>query len=104
MVSASIAATVGFGVAAYYAPTSFLQNSMIVSSLLALSPLPVTFGFIVPTVKALKALEKSGDSVKATAEGDTLIEKWGKLSLFRWLLVAGGFLNGLYQLSEWYHL
>jgi len=93
-----------FGTAAYYAPTYYIQNSMIASALLSISAVPFTVLFMRPTVQALKAIEKDGDDVKTTAEGDKLIEKWGKLSLMRCSLVCIGALNGLKELSEAYAL
>jgi hypothetical protein len=104
MVTLSGVSGLAFGIAAYYAPNHYIQNSMITSALLSLSPLPVTLLAIRPTVQALKAIDKGGDDVKATADGDQLIEKWGKLSLIRWSLVMLGALNGLKELSEWYAL
>ena len=59
---------------------------MITSALLSFSAVPVTLLAILPTNQALKAIEKRWNNVKATAEGDQLIEKWGKLSLIRWSL------------------
>lgn len=97
-------AGLAFGTAAYYAPLPYVQNSMIASALLSFSAAPFTLLAIMPTNKALKAIESSGDTVKAAAEGDKLLEKWGKLSLIRWSLMAIASLNGLKELSEWYAL
>lgn len=77
---------------------------MIASAVLALSPLPFTLIAILPTVKKLKGIVETNDTFKATAEGDSTIEKWGKLSMVRFLLMAVGCLNGLKELSEWHSL
>ena len=73
---------------------------MIASSALAISVIPFTLIAIIPTVKALKKIEADNDAPKAEKEADKLIEKWGKLSLIRWGLMAIAFLNGLKELSE----
>jgi hypothetical protein len=104
MASLSFTATASFATAAYYAPTLSIRNSMIASAGLAISALPFTFIFIFPTVKKLKAIHANNDTFQATAEGDSLIEKWGKLSLIRWTFVLVGCLNGLKELSEWHSL
>lgn len=104
MMSLSTTAVAAFGTAAYYAPTISSRNSMIASALLALTPLPFTLIVIFPTVKKLKGIQATNDTFKATAEGDPLIEKWGKLSIVRFLFVAVGCLNGLKELSEWHSL
>lgn len=104
MVSLGGIAGLAFGTAAYYAPTQHVQYSMIASALLSVSVAPFTFLAIMPTNKKLKAIESSGDVVKATAEGDKLLEQWGKLSLIRWSIMAIASLNGLKELSEWYSL
>jgi Domain of unknown function (DUF1772) len=104
MGSLSGVAGIAFGTAAYYAPTYYLQNSMIASALLSFSIAPFTVLVIMPTVKALKGIETSGDTDKAAAEGDKLIEKWGKLGLIRFFVMAVAALNGLKELSEWYAL
>lgn len=104
MVSFAGIASTSFGTAAYYAPTQYLQKSMIASALLSISVIPFTLQFIFPTNKALKAIEKSGDGEKALSEGDKLLEKWGKLSLARWSIMAVAALIGLKNLSGWYTL
>jgi hypothetical protein len=104
MASLSFTATASFATAAYYAPTLSVRNSMIASAGLAMSALPFTLIFIFPTVKKLKAIYENNDTFQATAEGDSLIEKWGKLSLIRWTFMLVGCLNGLKELSEWHSL
>lgn len=99
MASLGGVACLSFGTAAYYAPTNYVRNSMIASAVLSISVIPFTILFIRPTVVALKAIEKERDTVNATAEGDKLIEKWGKLSLIRWSFMAIASLNGLKELS-----
>jgi Domain of unknown function (DUF1772) len=93
-----------FGIAAYYAPTRYLQKSMIASALLSISVMPFTLKFIFPTNNALKAIEKDGDGEKALSEGDKLLEKWGKLGLVRWSIMAAATLIGMKELSGWYTL
>jgi Domain of unknown function (DUF1772) len=102
--SISTLAGLSFSTAAYYAPTNYLQKSMIASAVLSFSVAPMTLLVIMPTVKALKAIESAGDTVKANSEGDKLIEKWGNLSLIRWSLMTVAALNGLKELSELYLL
>jgi hypothetical protein len=97
-------ASLGFGTAAYYAPTNYIQKSMIASAVLSASVVPFTILVIKPTILALKAIEKEGNDAKATSDGDKLIEKWGKLSLTRWAIMTIALLNGLKELSEWYDL
>jgi hypothetical protein len=104
MASLSLTATASFATAAYYAPTISIRNSMIASSALAISALPFTLIVILPTVKKLKAIQANNDTFQATAEGDSLIEKWGKLSLIRWTFMLVACLNGLKELSEWHSL
>jgi hypothetical protein len=83
-------ATVGFGTAAYYAPTYFQRNSMIASAVLAASIVPVTIVFILPTVRKLQGILARKDEVAAKEEGDGLLDKWQKLNLIRWGLMAIG--------------
>jgi hypothetical protein len=104
MASLGMTAAAAFGTAAYYAPTIAVRNSMIVSSALSLSALPLTLLVLFPIVKALKAIESHKDPAVAEVEGDGLIQKWGKLSMLRWVLVAIGAVNGLKELSESYAL
>jgi hypothetical protein len=105
-IMASLAAITftSFGIAAYYAPTQYLQKSMIASALLSVSVVPFTLLVIFPTNKALKAIEKSGEGEVALSEGDRLLKKWGRLSLIRWSLMAVAALNGLRELSCLYTL
>jgi hypothetical protein len=104
MVSYGVAAVAGFGTAAYYAPTHRLRNSMIASAGLALSVVPLSVIGLIPIVKKLKMIESSKDEVKAQTEADGLLDKWGKLNLARWCVMAVALLNGLKELSEWYEL
>jgi hypothetical protein len=104
MAPLAVVAGTAFGTAAYYAPTDFLQKSMVASSVLAFAIIPWTLLVIFPTNKQLKNIESSGDALKANTEGDKLLAQWINLSNIRYWIMTVSFLNGLYQLSEWHAL
>jgi len=100
MISLGTIATAGYALAAYYAPTDRLRNSMIVSAVLTGSVAPFTALVIIPVVKEIKSIVNGNDNVKAMSDGDRLLDKWSKLNLIRWILVAASCLNGLKELTE----
>lgn len=100
MVPLCATASAAFGTAAYYAPTERLRYSMIASSAIALGIFPMTGAIIIPIVNQLKSIEKTDNTVKAAADGDTLIEKWRTLNTIRFIIMAMSFLNGLKELTD----
>jgi len=94
-------ATLGFGLAAYWAPTEYLRNSMIGSTLLAASIIPFTLFSIIPTVQKIIKIQKENDALKASTDGDKLYEKWNISNYIRLTIMAVACLNGLRDLSEW---
>jgi len=100
MVSIGLAAGTAFSTAAYYAPTVRLRNSMIASAALALGILPFTRVAIIPTVMAIKDINKTKDSVKASAVGQDLLDKWQSLNIVRAVIMLAACLNGLKELTD----
>jgi len=94
----------GFGTAAYYAPTDFLQKSMAASSVLSFLVLPFTLFVIFPVNAEMKKIEANNDALKANKEGDKFLDKWTKLNIIRMCIMAASMINGLKEMSESYTL
>lgn len=104
MAPLGLIASAGFGTAAYFAPTDFLQKSMAVSCFLTLMNMPFTVLVIFPVNAEMKKIEATNDTLKANTEGDKLLDKWTKLSTIRMSIMAVAMIIGLKEISQWYTL
>lgn len=95
--ASSVISALCYGAAAYLRPS--IRTPMVVSALFALSPLPVTFLFIMPAVKELKRLDAQAEKDEAAIS--TNLDRWITMSLVRFVISSIGLANvGYFFLSR----
>lgn len=92
MAASAAISTACFGYLYFYGPQLYKVN-FLVAAAASLSPLPVTYGVILPTVMALKRMADDGASASQSLPA---LNKWNNLSIFRVSLFSVGFVSSLH--------
>ncbi|OLL24382.1 hypothetical protein NEOLI_003050 [Neolecta irregularis DAH-3] len=97
----SVFSGIGFGIAAYFAPSQIIRRHMIFNALITASAIPFTVIFMAPMIRHLKEVKRRGSESEAgLVETRRMLKTWVRRSTMRSMIVALGFLNGMREITD----